>query len=37
MIDTNIGAAVPELAAPLSAISALHRRNVFAVDTNWRR
>ena len=36
-IGTDIGAAVPELAAPLSAISALRRRNVFAVDTIWRR
>ena len=36
-IGANIGAAVPELAAPLSAISALRRRNVFDVDTNWRR
>ena len=36
-IVTDIGAVVPELAAPLSAISALRRRNVFAVDTNWRR
>ena len=36
-IGTDIGAVVPELAAPLSAISALRRRNVFAVDTNWRR
>ena len=36
-IGTVIGAAVTELAAPLSAISALRRRNVFAVDTNWRR
>ena len=36
-IGTDIDAAVPELAAPLSAISALRRRNVFAVDTNWRR
>ena len=36
-IGTDIGAVVNELAAPLSAISALRRRNVFAVDTNWRR
>ena len=36
-IGTDIGAAVPELAAPLSAISALRRRNVLARDTNWRR
>ena len=36
-IGTDIGAVVPELAAPLSAISALRRRDVFAVDTNWRR
>ena len=36
-IGTDIGAAVPELAAPLSAISALRRRDVFARDTNWRR
>ena len=32
-IGTSIGAVVPELAAPLSAISALRRRDVFAVDT----
>ena len=37
VIGTDIGAVVPELAAPLSAVSALRRRNVFAVDTNWRR
>ena len=36
-IGTDIGAVVHELAAPLSAVSALRRRNVFAVDTNWRR
>ena len=36
-IGTDIGAVVTELAAPLSAISALRRRNVFTVDTNWRR
>ena len=36
-IGTDIGAVVPELAAPLSAISALRSRNVFAVETNWRR
>ena len=36
-IGTDIGAAVPELASPLSAISALRRRNVFDVDTIWRR
>ena len=34
-IATDIGAVVNELAAPLSAISALRRRDVFAVDTNW--
>ena len=31
-IGTDICAVVPELAAPLSAISALRRRDVFAVD-----
>ena len=31
-IGTDIGAVVTELAAPLSAVSALRRRNVFAVD-----
>ena len=36
-IGTDIGAVVTELAASLSAISAIRRRNVFAVDTNWRR
>ena len=36
-IGTDIGAVVNELSAPLSAISALRRRNVLAVDTNWRR
>ena len=36
-IGTYIGAVVPELAAPLSAISALRKRNVFARDTIWRR
>ena len=36
-IGTNIGAVVTELSAPLSAISALRRRDVFARDTNWRR
>ena len=36
-IDARIGAVVTDLAAPLSAISALRRRNVFAVDTIWRR
>ena len=36
-IGANIGAAVTELAAPLTAISALRRRNVSAVDTHWRR
>ena len=36
-IAASIGAVVTELAAPLSAISALRRRDVFAVDTNWRR
>ena len=36
-IGTDIGAAVTELAAPLSAVSAIRRRDVFAVDANWRR
>ena len=36
-IGANIGAVVPEPLAPLSAISALRRRNVLARDTNWRR
>ena len=36
-IGTDIGAVVTELAAPLSAISALRRRDVFARDTNRRR
>ena len=36
-IGTDIGAVVPELAASLSAVSALRRRDVFALDTKWRR
>ena len=36
-VGTDIGTVVTELAAPLSAISSLRRRDVFAVDTNWRR
>ena len=36
-IGIDVGAVVTELAAPLSAISALRRRDVFDVDTNWRR
>ena len=37
MIGASIAAVMAELAATLSAISALRRRDVFAVDTNWRR
>ena len=36
-IGTDIGAVVLELAASLSAVRALRRRNVFAVETNWQR
>ena len=37
MIGIDIGAVVLELAATLSAISALRRRNVSLSVMNWRR